>query len=203
MKRDASTCRSPASACLAVWLAATVICLCSTQVMAASTLDDLRPLVVTKTWTEHTAEKQGDTQPREVTAEIWTVAFQRRIDETKRLEIPARPEPYYVDVPLVLPSGANIVADPTAEIRLVPGANTCIVRNANLVGFASGPVPADTQPDTDIAIEGGIWSTTLATTPDAAWRHRPWNLGAVMPAAERDGPHRKTHLREFIVCTRS
>ena len=67
----------------------------------------------------------------------------------------------------MLPSGATIVADPEAEIRLVPGVNTCIVRNANLVGFATGPVPADTQPNTDISIEGGIWSTTLATTPDA------------------------------------
>ena len=167
MKSGAATCRSPAAACLAVWLAATVICLCSTRVMAAPTLDDLRPLVVTKTWTEHTAEKQGDAQPREVTAEIWTAAFQRRIDETKRLDIPARAEPYYVDRPLVLPSGATIVADAKAEIRLVPGVNTCIVRNANLVGFASGPVPSDTQPDTDIAIEGGIWSTTLATTSAA------------------------------------
>jgi len=167
MKCGAATCRTPSAAYLAVWLAATVICLCGTRSMAASALDDLRPLVVTRTWTEHTAEKQSDVQPREVTAEIWTAAFQRRIDETKRLDIPARPEPYYVDGPIVLPSGATIVADPRAEIRLVPGANTCIVRNANLVGFASGPVPADTQPDTDIAIEGGIWSTTLATTPDA------------------------------------
>ena len=74
-------------------------------------------------------------QSREVTAEIWTAAFQRQIDETKRLEIPARAEPYYVDGPLVLSSGSTIVAAPEAEIRLVPGANTCIVRNANLVGF--------------------------------------------------------------------
>ncbi len=167
MKRFPGSCRSQAAACLTVWLAATVICLCCTRSMAASALDDLRPLVVTKTWTENTADEKGDPQPRTVTAEIWTAAFQRRIDETKRLEIPARDEPYYVDGPIVLPSGATLVADPVAEIRLVPGANTCIVRNANLVGFASGPVSADTHPDTDIAIDGGIWSTTLATTPAA------------------------------------
>ena len=181
MKRFLAICRSQAARWMAGRLAATVICLCGTRSMAASVLDDLRPLVVTKTWTEHTAEKQGDTQPREVTAEIWTAAFQRRIDETKRLEIPARPEPYYVDGPIVLPSGATIVAEPAAEIRLVPGANTCIVRNANLVGFASGPVPADSQPDTDIAIDGGIWSTTLATTPAAPQGNRRGGSGQKPP----------------------
>jgi hypothetical protein len=134
---------------------------------AAAPLDDLLPLVTTRSWTEQEPDGSGSLRTREVTAEIWTAAFQRRIDETKRLEIPARAEPYYVDRPLVLPSAATIVADPRAEIRLVPGVNTCIVRNANLVGFATGPVPADTRPDTDITIEGGIWTTTLATTPDA------------------------------------
>jgi hypothetical protein len=149
---------------------AMVVALASWQPAVAGPLDELRPLVTTRTWMElpPSASGGGDASPsREVTAEIWTAAFQRRIDETKRLEIPARPEPYYVDGPLVLPSGATLVADPMAEIRLVPGVNTCIVRNANLVGFATGPVPADTQPDTDISIEGGIWTTTIATTPDA------------------------------------
>jgi hypothetical protein len=135
--------------------------------LTAAPLDDLRPLVTTRQWTEHRTDDAGAVQAHDVTAEIWTAAFQRRIDGTKRLEIPARPEPYYVDRPLVLPSNAAIVADPRAEIRLVPGINTCIIRNANLVGFASGAVPADTQPDTDILIEGGIWTTTLATTADA------------------------------------
>jgi hypothetical protein len=133
----------------------------------AAPLDDVRSLVAVKTWTEQAPDHAGVVRSREIEAEIWTAAFQRRIDETKRLEIPARDEPYYVDGPLVLPSGAAIVADPRAEIRLVPGANTCIVRNANLVGFSTGPVPADTRPDTDIAIEGGIWTTTVATTADA------------------------------------
>jgi polygalacturonase len=36
-----------------------------------------------------------------------------------------------------------------------------MVRNENIVGFADKPVPEDTQPDSDITIEGGIW-TTLA-----------------------------------------
>lgn len=153
---------------LPIWVALFAVGLCTAA--TAGPLDDLRPLVTTRSWTERQPDAsgaRGQGQSRELTAEIWTAAFQRRIDDTKRLEIPARAEPYYVDGPLVLPSGATIVADPEAEIRLVPGVNTCIVRNANLIGFAHGPVPADTQPDTDISIEGGIWSTTLAATPDA------------------------------------
>ncbi|MEI8371108.1 MAG: hypothetical protein WCJ31_22005, partial [Planctomycetia bacterium] len=150
MKRSAVTCRSPAAACLAVWLAATVICLGSTQVMAAPTLDDLRPLVVMKTWTEHTAEKQGNAPPREVTAEIWTAAFQRRIDETKRLDIPARDEPYYVDGPIVLPSGATLVAGgasaAAAAIRTSKGEILGLGAGGNRAG---APLPPRRQQQQD------------------------------------------------------
>jgi hypothetical protein len=151
--------------CLLIW---PVLMVCGIGgVAGAAPLDDVRSLATQKTWIEQGPDESGVVRSRKVTAEIWTTAFQRRIDETKRLEIPARAEPYYVDGPLVLPSGAAIVAAPEAEIRLVPGVNTCIVRNANLVGFSTGPVPADTQPDTDISIEGGIWTTTLATTAES------------------------------------
>ena len=135
--------------------------------LTAAPLDDLRPLVTTRQWTEQHTDDAGGVQANAITAEIWTAAFQRRIDETNRLEIPARDQPYYLDGPLVLPAGATLIADPTAEIRLVPGANTCLVRNEHLVGFADQPVPEDCRPDTDITIEGGIWTTTLATTAEA------------------------------------
>jgi hypothetical protein len=79
------------------------------------------------------------------------------------LHIPAREKPYYLDGPLVLKSGQKLTADPKAEIRLKPGCNTCMVRNEHVAGFADQPVPADTKIDTDIAVEGGIW-TTLATS---------------------------------------
>ncbi len=61
--------------------------------LTAAPLDDLRPLVTTRHWTEHSTDDAGAVQAHAVTAEIWTAAFQRRIDETKRLEIPARSEP--------------------------------------------------------------------------------------------------------------
>ena len=55
------------------------------------------------------------------------------------------------------------MADRDAEIRLVPGTDTCMVRNAHLVSGQDAPIPDDTQPDRQIAVEGGIW-TTLATS---------------------------------------
>ncbi|MCX7432078.1 MAG: hypothetical protein NTY17_13925 [Planctomycetia bacterium] len=50
MKRIPVSSRLLAAACLTGRLVATVISLCGTRSMAASSLDDLRPLVVTKTW---------------------------------------------------------------------------------------------------------------------------------------------------------
>ena len=117
--------------------------------------------VRTGTWTETWPDKDGQLQTMEVTAELWTEAFQADLDAEGRLHIPAREKPYYLDGPIVLKSGQKLTADAKAEIRLKPGTSTCMVRNEHIVGFADKPVLEDTQPDTDITIEGGIW-TTLA-----------------------------------------
>lgn len=117
--------------------------------------------VRTETWTEYWPDAAGKVDTCSVTAEVWTEAFQADLDAGGKLHIPAREKPYYLDGPLVLKSGQKLTADEKAEIRLKPGSNTCMVRNENIVGFADKPVPEDTQPDTDITIEGGIW-TTLA-----------------------------------------
>lgn len=125
---------------------------------AEHSLEDFRQLVHSDTWVEHWPDDGG---PRTVTAETWTAAMQAVLDAQDTLRIPAREKPYYLDGPLVLKSGQKLIADPRAEIRLKPGTNTCMARNAHVVGFAEQPVPDDTEPDTDIHIEGGIW-TTLA-----------------------------------------
>ncbi len=130
-------------------------------------LDDHRELVRTGTWTERWPDAAGGIETRTVSAEVWTEAMQAALDRDRMLHIPARDRPYYTDAPLVMKSGSKITADPAAEIRLVPGTNTCMVRNAGLVGFSDRPVPAagpaGPKPDTHIEIAGGIW-TTLATS---------------------------------------
>jgi len=129
---------------------------------AAKKLSDFQPLVRTETWTEQWPDAAGKAETRNVTAELWTQAMQATLDAHGSLHIPAREQPYYLDGPLVLKSGQKLSADPTAEIRLTPASNTCMVRNEHVVTLHTKPVPADQRLDTDISIEGGIW-TTLAT----------------------------------------
>ncbi len=131
----------------------------------AAKLDAFRHLVRTGNWTEVWPDQEGKPQARQVTGEVWTAAIQAALDQHHTVTIPARPQPYYLDAPLVLKSGQSLVADAQAEIRLQPGVNTCLVRNEHIVGAQNGPVPADAEPDRNIVIEGGIW-TTLATSRD-------------------------------------
>jgi hypothetical protein len=145
----------------------TLLCLALTWTLAHSadkTLDDFGHLVTNGAWEELWPDAAGAMEVRPVTAELWTAAMQAVIDAAGALHIPARELPYYLDGPLILSSGQRLTADPGAEMRLRPGTNTCMVRNRNLVGFPEGPVPAETQPDRDITIEGGVW-TTLSTAP--------------------------------------
>jgi len=126
-------------------------------------LNAWQQLVRSETWTEKWPDASGKAETRNVTAEVWTQAMQSTLDAQGALHIPARAQPYYLDGPLVLKSGQKLSADPTAEIRLKPGTNTCMVRNEHVVTLNTKPVPADLQLDTDITVEGGIW-TTLAVS---------------------------------------
>ena len=140
-------------------------------------LSDFAHLVQRANWTEQWPTAAGEMETRDVSGEIWTGAMQAVLNEQGTLHIPARAEPYYLDGPLVLKSGGRLTADADAVIRLKPGTNTCMVRNAHVVSFVDRPVPKSTQPDQDIVIEGGIW-TTLATS------HRERNGNRVGASAQ-------------------
>ncbi len=138
-------------------------CLLAAPLAAAEpALADFQHLVRTETWIESWPDASGAMERREVTAEVWTAAMQAMLDQHHVLRIPARDRPYYLDGPLVLKSGDRLQAGATAELRLKPGTNTCMVRNAGILDGSRGPVPGNTTPDEDIHIEGGIW-TTLST----------------------------------------
>jgi acetyl esterase len=132
-------------------------------VLAAKKLSDFQSLVRTESWNEQWPDSSGKVETRKVTAEVWTQAMQASLDAQGTLQIPARAQPYYLDGPLILKSGQKLSADPTAEIRLKPNSNTCMVRNEHVVTLNTRPVPADQPCDADISIEGGVWST-LANT---------------------------------------
>jgi len=148
-------------------------------------VDAFRSLVRVETWSEAWPDAAGGIVPREVKGEIWNEAIRASLSRHHAVHLPMRDRPYYLDGPIVLQSGQKLTADPAAEIRLKPGTSTCMVRNEHIAGFAGQPVPADTTPDSDISIEGGIW-TTLATT-------RTERNGNLRGASSKQNPVHGTH----------
>lgn len=130
----------------------------------AQQLSDFQNRVRTETWTEMWPDGSGKSTPQSITAEIWTQAMQTALDTQGTLHIPAREKPYYLDGPLVLKSGYTLTADRHAEIRLKPGSNTCLVRNEHVATLNTKPVPVDQPLDSDITIDGGIWTTLADAT---------------------------------------
>jgi hypothetical protein len=115
-------------------------------------------LAVTGSWSEI-----WPSGTRNVQSQIWNASIQKALDTYGAAYLPNRGVPYYLDNPIVLKSGQRLIADPQAEIRLKPGTNTCMVRNEHIINGQNGPIPANANPDTQILVQGGIWST-LATS---------------------------------------
>jgi len=126
----------------------------------------------TERFTEVWPDEQGAEKTIAVEAEVWTDAFQAALNENARVFVPSRRKPYYIDRPLIMGSGRRLDLAPDAEIRLKPGSNCCMVRNAHLVSGQTGPVTLSDDADHDIVITGGIW-TTLAT---GKWRQSNGNV---------------------------
>lgn len=143
------------------------ICLCG-SVFAEEpvpSVEHFTHFALESTWSEALPDAVPET--RTVTARIWSAAIEAALAAHGSVYLPKLAQPYYIDRPIILRSGQKLHADREAEIRLKPHSNTCMVRNEHVVGFADQAVPADTQPDTDISIEGGIW-TTLSTRVNRA-----------------------------------
>lgn len=136
----------------------------ATQPAVETSVAEFESLAVTNSWTEVWPDADGNEETRKVEAQLWDASIRAALDKSGAVFLPKRDEPYYLHDPIVLKSGQRIRADRDAEIRLIPGASTCMVRNEHLVGGQAGPIPDDCPRDSGIVIEGGIW-TTLATTP--------------------------------------
>ena len=123
---------------------------------------DYAQLVDIQTFDEIHQSPQGEAVIT-VEGEIWTRAIQAALDEHQKVFIPHREKPYYLDAPLLLRSGYALQLDEQAELRLKPGSNCCMVRNEHLLSGHEGPLKLAENPDKDIRVSGGIW-TTLATS---------------------------------------
>jgi hypothetical protein len=152
---------------LALFSAIAVLCGQATAALPMGGLETFRSLVRTESWSENWLDAAGKVAVREVRGELWNDAIQAALVKEGTVHILARSEPYYLDAPIILKSGQSLIADATAEIRLKPGTSTCMVRNEHVVGFNDRPVPTGIEPDTDIRIEGGIWTTLANGVPGA------------------------------------
>ena len=135
-----------------------------TETRPETDVTEFAALATTSSWTEIWPEAGGRETRRPVQAKLWDGAIRAALAKSGAVFLPKQDKPYYIHDPILLKSGQHLRAGREAEIRLVPGAGTCMVRNAHLVGSQEGPIPGNLTPDTNILIEGGIW-TTLATTP--------------------------------------
>ena len=86
---------------------------------------------------------------------IWTIAFQKAIDENEIVVVPARAEPYFLDGTLRIRSNRRIEAT-GATVRLVDGMRTVMLRNEGTKDGAMEPIPSGAR-DSNIAVVGGRW----------------------------------------------
>jgi hypothetical protein len=81
------------------------------------------------------------------------------LEEHGGVYIPQISDPIYLDRPIVLRSGNRLVVHPETELRLIVGdAGTCLLGNAAIAYSQQQPVDWCAGADTNILIEGGVWS---------------------------------------------
>ena len=91
----------------------------------------------------------------EVSAEIWTEAIQKALDENKNVYIPDTGKTIFVDEPIIMRSDYALKVAPNQVIALTPNTNLCLVRNDNLIHGAKNAV-SRINPDRNIYVEGGM-----------------------------------------------
>lgn len=86
---------------------------------------------------------------------IWSEAFSFALKNYEDIIIPAGK--YYVDKSLVVPQNRGIIADENAEIILIKGVKSLLLRNENVIDRSDKPIPKTAIKDENISITGGIW----------------------------------------------
>lgn len=86
---------------------------------------------------------------------IWSEAFSFALKNYEDIIIPAGK--YYVDKSLVVPQNRGIIADENAEIILIKGVKSLLLRNENVIDGSDKSIPKTAIKDENISITGGIW----------------------------------------------
>ncbi len=88
--------------------------------------------------------------------EIWSDAIQQALNEHEIINIPSKENPYYIDIPLIIPSNRHIEASPDAIIRQIPTSDVIMLRNQNAKDGTHLPINTDDK-NYNISINGGRW----------------------------------------------
>ena len=86
---------------------------------------------------------------------IWSEAFSFALKNYEDITIPAGK--YYVDKSLVVPQNREIIAGVNAEIILIKGVKSLLLRNENVIDGSDKSIPKTAVKDENISITGGIW----------------------------------------------
>lgn len=65
---------------------------------------------------------------------------------------------YYIDKPLIVKSGTTVIADKKAEIILIKGVKTLLLRNENVINGTDLKIADDAPVDSDVSVCGGVWA---------------------------------------------
>ena len=108
------------------------------------------------------ADARKTSELHEVSGRIWSDAIERCLRENGSVYIPKSEAPIYIDRPIVLESGDQLLVHPETEIRLKVGdVGTCMVRTSHIVSGADHPINLCEGADEGILIEGGVWSDQM------------------------------------------
>ena len=86
---------------------------------------------------------------------IWSEALSFALKNYDKIIIPVGK--YYTDKSFVVPSNREIIADKNAEIILIKGVKSLLLRNENVIDGSDKPIPRTAVKDENISITGGIW----------------------------------------------
>lgn len=87
---------------------------------------------------------------------VWTKALQKALNESKYVFIPKGR--YYIDRSIIMHSNTKIRASEDAEICLLKGTKTLLLRNDGVRDGSYHALPVDESCAENISIEGGVWS---------------------------------------------
>ena len=86
---------------------------------------------------------------------IWTGAFESAFLNYREIYIPKGR--YYIDKSIVIKSGTSVKADENAEIILIKGTKTLLLRNESVIDGSDSKIDENAPADSDISIIGGVW----------------------------------------------